>query len=191
MINFRQKEFAEYDAMRSLYVELMRPENRLRVEIISPRELVPVLKGNTVVIERFVISTSLFNKDKYRMYLKIGAKAKMPDAVRFSSRQEYRKLGTAGITINGKLEKKEKTFGDSNDRGGKKKKKNNGGGNYVGSTIPINAELGYTIKRLSAETISYDIQERSLVLEVESIRDAISVLNVLPFGLNYKLYLVN
>lgn len=196
MINYRQKEFAEYDAMRSLYVELMRPENRLRVEIISPSELIPVLKGNNVVIEKFVISTSLFNKDKYRLYLKVGARAKMPDSVYLGSRNEYRKLGLGSLTLKGSHPFRDpttqKTFGDGDD---KKKKKKKGGGNDskpgLSGNIPINVEFGYSTTIPSAETIEYDLKSRSLVLEVNSIRDAINVLNVLPFGINYRLYLVS
>ena len=82
MIKFRQKEFTEYDAMRSLYVKLMRYSDRNKFGVIDTSALIPVLRGNNVVIERFVISTSMFGKDKYRMYLKIGAKAKLPDEVR-------------------------------------------------------------------------------------------------------------
>ena len=188
MINFKQKEFAEYDAMRSLYVELMRPEYKyLKIDVISPSELIPVLNGNSVVIEKFVISTSLFNKDRYRIYFKIGSKAKMPDKVRFSSRQEYHRLGRAGITVKGKFNKPSEKFFSST-----KKKKNNGGDNSIlSSEAPISVDLGYTVSKLSAETISYDIKNRSLVVEVDSIRDAINLLNVLPFGLNYKLYLVS
>ena len=84
MIKFRQKIFSEYDAMRSLYVEIMKRLNgdRRRFPIITMNELPAILRGNNVVIERFVISTSFFNKDKSRMYLKIGARAKLPDDVR-------------------------------------------------------------------------------------------------------------
>ena len=84
MIKFREKNFSEYDAMRSLYVELMKNArgNKDRYTIIDSSALIPVLRGNNVVIERFVISTSFLHSDKYRMYLKVGAKAKMPDEVR-------------------------------------------------------------------------------------------------------------
>lgn len=74
MIKFRQKEFTEYDAMRSLYVKLMRYSDRNKFGVIDTSALIPVLRGNNVVIERFVISTSMFGKDKYRMYLKLVPK---------------------------------------------------------------------------------------------------------------------
>ena len=82
MIKFRQKNFSEYDAMRTLYVELMKKSDRNKFGIIDQSALIPILKGNNIVIERFVISTSLFDGDKYRMYIRIGAKAKLPDEVR-------------------------------------------------------------------------------------------------------------
>ena len=80
MITFRQKEFREYDAMRTLYVELQRRSSgKDKFGIIDTSALIPILKGNNIVVERFVINTSTFGKDTYRMYLKIGAKAKLPD----------------------------------------------------------------------------------------------------------------
>ena len=94
MIEFRQKVFSEYDAMKSLYNELMRKDSqwRYKIKVIDTSSLLPVLKGNSVVIERFVISTQAFKKDKYRMYLKIGAKAKMPDGVRLPGTPINKKL---------------------------------------------------------------------------------------------------
>ena len=64
MIKFRQKTFSEYDAMRSLYVELLKRGDRNKWKIIDQGSLLPVLRGNNVVIERFVISTSFLHKDK-------------------------------------------------------------------------------------------------------------------------------
>ena len=110
MIIFKQKEYSEYDAMRSLYVALMHPETRLRVEVISRNEMIPVLKGNSVVIEKFTITTALFNKDRYRMYLKIGAKAKLPDNIRLTSKYEDRRIGTVKLGFNS--ESQYKSFSD-------------------------------------------------------------------------------
>ena len=89
MITFRQKEFREYDAMRSLYVRLMERSSRDKFNVIDTSALIPILKGNNIVVEKFVISTSMFGKDKYRMYLKIGAKAKLPDEVRLQGGRPY------------------------------------------------------------------------------------------------------
>ena len=63
MIKFRQKDFSEYDAMRSLYVELLKKSDRNKFKVIDTSALIPILKGNNIVIERFVINTSLFGRD--------------------------------------------------------------------------------------------------------------------------------
>ena len=45
MIKFRQKDFSEYDAMRTLYVELMKKSDRNKFGIIDQSALIPILKG--------------------------------------------------------------------------------------------------------------------------------------------------
>jgi len=202
MIKFRQKNFSEYDAMRSLYVELMKYSDRYKFRIIDTSALIPILKGNNVVIERFVISTSLFGKDKYRMYLKVGAKAKMPDEVRLPERVYDKKLANARLNFNGGL------FGKDNNSGGDKKKETNhsdttvseariklfGSGNNrhgISAELSPNVDISYQVSELIGEAIKYDKPGRSLVLEFSSIRDAIYALNILPFGLNYQIYLLN
>ena len=202
MIKFRQKNFSEYDAMRSLYVELMKYSDRYKFRIIYTSALIPILKGNNVVIERFVISTSLFGKDKYRMYLKVGAKAKMPDEVRLPERVYDKKLANARVNFNGGL------FGKDNNSGGDKKKETHhsdttvseariklfGGGNNrhgISAELSPNVDISYQVSELIGEAIKYDKPGRSLVLEFSSIRDAIYALNILPFGLNYQIYLLN
>ena len=55
MIQFRQKTFSEYDAMRTLYVELLKRGDRNKWKVIDRDSLIPVLRGNNVVVERFVI----------------------------------------------------------------------------------------------------------------------------------------
>lgn len=204
MIKFRQKNFSEYDAMRSLYVELMKYSDKYKFRIIDTSALIPILKGNNVVIERFVISTSLFGKDKYRMYLKVGAKAKMPDEVRLPERVYDKKLANARLNFNGGL------FGKDNNNGGGDKKKEThhsdttlgetriklfgGGGNNrhgISAEISPNVDISYQVSELIGEAIKYDKPGRSLVLEFSSIRDAIYALNILPFGLNYQIYLLN
>ena len=41
------------------------------------------------------------------------------------------------------------------------------------------------------DVITYDKKSRVAVLEFDSIEKAIKSLNILPFGLNYKLYLLD
>ena len=215
MIEFRQKEFSEYDAMRSLYVELMKYGDRNKYEIISSSELIPKLKGNNIIIERFVISTSFAHKDKYRMYLKIGAKAKLPDEVRLPGRTYDKNLGNLTLSFNGKL-----NAGNNNNNSGDLEKRvknleqrmqsdttsstigfkqkefkgnNNGGdgGGIINSKFSPYINIQREVTELLGEAIKYDKKSRSLVLEFNSIRDAISALNILPFGLNYKICLLD
>ena len=66
MIKFKQKTYSkESDVMRALYVSLQR--ERKRVEVIDSSSLIAVLKGNNIVIERFVLFTPTFGKDRFRM----------------------------------------------------------------------------------------------------------------------------
>ena len=202
MIEFKQKYYSEYDAMKSFYEELKRYSRMNRafpkVDIIDSSALIPVLRGNNVVIERFVISTSFGSKDKYRMYLKIGARAKMPDEVRLPSEAREKRLMNLNFKINSGLpgrrffseDGRVKLFSDRNN-----KKKNNGGGggggNMFSSELSLNPELSYVEKELKGKTLSYDKRERSLVLEFDSIDAAIKSLTILPFGLNYNIYLLD
>lgn len=184
MIKFAQKQYTEYDAMRALYVELMKYSDKNKFEVIDRSALIPVLKGNNVVIERFVISTSTFGKDKYRMYLKIGAKAKLPDEVRLAGEHVYdKRLLDLSISFKGGF--KPKTFSNNN-------KKNNQ------PTFGIQTEIktpylsiNHEVRELLGKAIKYDKKERSLVLEFKEIQYAIRALNILPFGLGYKIYLLD
>ena len=226
MINFRQKEFTEYDAMRSLYVKLMRYSDRNKFGVIDTSALIPILRGNNIVIERFVISTSLFGKDKYRMYLKIGAKAKMPDEVRLPGKVYDKKLGNMELKFqhsifapkdnnnegnynNGSAEGKSANLG--NTRPPKKDKEKNFSEDifpgsllqkefannkdkqfpYASGSFSPYINLSYTVQELLGKAIKYDKKSRSLVLEFDTIEDAINALNILPFGLGYKIYLLN
>lgn len=189
----KQKNFSEYDAMRSLYVALMRNaqgDRRREPQIIETKSLIPILKGNNIVIERFVISTSFFSSDKYRMYLKIGAKAKLPDDVRLDSYSTRKTLGDVGIEFN-------KAGG-----GGGKKNKGGGGGPGVGANLSPDAQyksmvkapsvsISYEVRNLLGEAIKYDKKDRSLVLEFSDVNSAVRALNVLPFGIYYKTYLLD
>lgn len=193
MIKFEQKQYTEYDAMRALYVELMRYSDKNKFEVIDRSALIPVLRGNNVVIERFVISTSLFGKDKYRMYLKIGAKAKLPDEVRLAGQRVYDKnLLNLSIELKGGV--KPKMFGKKG--GGNNNNNQNQGGGFGQISTGIKSDYQFfTIKQevreLLGEAIKYDKKDRSLVLEFNDIPSAIRALNILPFGLDYKIKLLN
>lgn len=183
MITFRQKEFSEYDAMRSLYTELMRLSDRSRFDIIDKGALLPILKGNNIVVERFVITTSFFGRDRYRMYLKIGAKAKMPDEVRLPEKVYDKRLGDLSININApifprrKADPTEKTYAKGDHPA-------------IQANLRPNVDLSYEVRELLGKAIKYDKKSRSLVIEFASVSDAIKALNILPFGIGYKIYLL-
>lgn len=191
MIKFRQKAFSEYDAMRSLYTELIKAGDRLKWKVIDSSSLLPILKGNNVVVERFVISTSPLHRDRYRMYLKIGAKAKMPDEVRLPERVYDAKLGGASLNIN------------TGFKDGEMKQKNNsaifrqkefgkgGPPPFISGQFSPRIDLSYEVRELLGNAVKYDKASRSLVLEFPSIDNAIRALNILPFGINYNIYLLS
>ena len=187
MITFRQKEFREYDAMRSLYVKLMERSSRDKFGIIDTSALIPILKGNNIVVERFVISTSMFGKDKYRMYIKIGAKAKLPDEVRLQSRPYDERLLNLRLTFKGDY----KTRSFSNYKESLFSKGGGGGAPFAQTEVSPNINLSIERSRLLGDAIKYDKKARLLILEFSTIEDAIHALNVLPFGLNYKIYLLD
>lgn len=195
MIKFVQKQYSEADAMRALYVELMRYSDRNKFEVINSSALIPVLKGNNVVIERFVIYKPVFGRDRYRMYLKIGAKAKLPDEVRLAGQRVYdERLLDLSLSIQGKL--KGPKFFSKNKKNNNNN--NNGGGGFIDGDISTKISSPYNmlsinreVKELLGEAILYDKKSRSLVLEFKDIRSAIQALNILPFGLNYKIYLLD
>lgn len=179
MIKFVQKQYSEYDAMRALYVELMKYSDRNKFDVISSSELIPVLKGNNVVIERFVIYHPVFGRDKYRMYLKIGAKAKLPDDVRLSGGHVYDKR-LLGVSVSFRGGAKPKIFSD-----------NNGGSSLQTEVKSPYFEISREVHELLGEAIKYDKKDRSLVLEFKDIPSAIRALNILPFGISYKIYLLD
>lgn len=188
MIKFRQKEFSEYDAMRSLYVELMKKSDRNKFPVIDTSALIPILKGNNIVIERFVISTSLFGKDKYRMYIKIGAKAKLPDEVRLQGKPYDTRLPfNINLKLKGGYKPKEKQFAGNK----KNNQQNNGGGDPIFTEISPVLNLSVPGTKLIGDVVKYDKKSRLLVLEFSTIWEAIEALNILPFGLNYKIYLLD
>lgn len=191
MIVFKEKIYSEFEAMRTLYTELGRL-GLLRggmYDIINTSQLIPILKGNNVVIEKFVISTSLFGKDKYRMYLKIGAKAKLPDEVRLPGRTNVERLGKISFNF------KNNTGGGDGKKRDKKKKKDNRGGNQqhnfsIEGSYNYQADIQLEVQNLLGEAIKYDKKARELILEFDSVQDAIRALNILPFGIRYKTYLL-
>lgn len=323
MINFRQKAFTEYDAMRTLYetIRRMTHGDMRNFPVIDQSSLIPILRGNNIVVERFVISTSFFGKDKYRMYLKIGAKAKLPDQVRLPQVKEYdKRLGNLslqmsnsipeipqpsyyenkaengeeefdfmddfanerglgynykdkgriefyrkkpevpekgkydklndafedyleeeewrkdhpGIDLSGYSDKgrpifkkkptlndKYKSWANSNkaeidkfnkthkkdkveaylDKDGNVKfreKKFSGNNNNKNKTYPFatgslgtNLDIKYKVRELLGDAVKYDKPGRTLVLEFNTPEDAVKALNLLPFGIGYKIYLLN
>ncbi len=196
MIVFKQKTYSEYEAMRSLYVELMRDGGkRGKWEIISKSQLPAVLKGNNVVVEKFVISTSLFGRDKYRMYLKIGAKAKLPDEVRFPGYYYDEKLGGLSLKLTGGVpfkNQQQNNFSDAKEKafGKNKNNNNNNGGKLISAEYNNRIDIEVEVHNMIAEAIKYDKKARELILEFDTIQDAIRALNILPFGINYNIKLL-
>ncbi len=201
MIEFRQKIFSEYDAMRSLYVELMKYSDKNKFGIIDQSSLIPILKGNNVVIERFVISTRPFTrKQKYRMYLKIGARAKMPDDVKLPNKVYDERLLGMQLNLSGSFfgDPREKKQSDTTENAYVKdgvsfKQKVFGNNPPPNVTANISPYINITkeVEEILGEAVEYDKKSRSLVLEFNSIQDAIKALNILPFGINYKIYLLS
>ena len=252
MITFSQKEFTEYDAMRAFYNELCRLTDRNRFPICTKSELFSILKGNNVVIEKFVIASPFFGRDVYRMYIRVGLKAKMPEAIKLTDKQYDKRLGdfqlnfksgnyfgshgftmekrdgnsTTGIgyRVNNQGGNNDNNQRDNNNQGGdnnhggnnRPRQKNHsdieyskglleqrefkGGGNIPGWTPTFTSEfhpdrdsmsISYLVKETLGEAIVNDKETRTVVLEFKSIQDAIRVLNVLPFGLNYRIYLLD
>lgn len=212
MIEFRQKNFTEHDIMRLLYVELKRDNRwRDRIKVINRSSVVPILRGNNILIERFVISTCMFGKDKYRLYMKIGAQAKLPDEVRLPEVIEQRKLLNAKVELKlggGKLF--EEAFSEiEEDRLLREKlfAKNKGGGGggqqpqapYINTFLSNKTDgydIMYEIRTLLGDAIKYDKRDRSLVLEFDgprekAFRNLKDALDILPFGLEYNIYLLD
>lgn len=168
MIKFQERSYSEYDAIRELYNHLTR--NDKRFEVISKSYLPGILKGNSVVVEKFTSVTKVFGKDRYRMYLKVGSKAKMPDDVRLTKTYRDEQIP---VSIN------LKTGSDVI---------NNTGENRENS---VKLYLNVRNSSLVADVIMYNKKQSRLILEMDSVRDASEALYVLPFGLSYKVYLLD
>lgn len=208
MITFRQKEFTEYDAMKAFHNELCRLTDRNRFPIITKSDLPSVLKGNNVVIEKFVIASPFFGRDVYRMYIRVGLKAKMPDAIKLTDKQYDKRLGDFQVNFKSgnylaystnnifkNNNSQQRNYSEIQKEFGKKNNNNN-----PGWTPQLTSEfhpdrdsmsISYLVKETLGEAIVNDKVTRTVVLEFKSIHDAIRVLNVLPFGLNYKIYLLD
>ena len=237
MIEFREKFFAEADAMRQLWVEIQRTQRQTggypRIEVIrDPGQLFGILHGNNVVIERFTISRGFFGKDKYRMFLKMGSRVKLPDNVLLPSITRLNKVASVSLNYGNSLYPTHKDFSDTlengearqkifsdpkkdrrgggNNRGQRgrdqkpnqnpnqnnqrKKKENEGGPVKMNIDTKVGVEphyLEYESREIKGDVVKYDKKERSLVLEFTTIKDAIESLDILPFGLDYKVYLLD
>lgn len=204
MIRFREKVYTEYDAMRYLYTELKKYfSDPKSLQIINAQQLIPVLKGNSVVIEKFTINKSFLGKETFRLYLKIGLNAKLPDNFRLPSNSFSKKIGDLSLKFNGGLN----LGGDNNQQ--KKKNKNNKNNqqnkccpennspkyrlfaDLINAYFQPNVSLQKTVTSPLGETIEYNRNTRTVVLEFTSIENVTKALKVLPIGLNYKLYLLD
>jgi hypothetical protein len=133
------------------------------------------------------------------MYLKVGAKAKMPDAVKLPGITRQKKLLGTSLEIQGgwfakQKEKSKSEIEEETTTAGFRQKEfgNNGPKPMVTSRLyPTFGDLVYDKTETRGETLEYDKKDRSIVLEFDSIQDAIGALNILPFGLNYKVYLLD
>ena len=190
MTKFRQKVFTESDAMRALYNELMNRchgDRRKWPVIEGLSAMLSVLKGNNIVVEKFVLSSSILGREKYRMYLKIGAKAKLPDEVKLPSTYYDKSLGNMKLTFSGGVFGKDKAFSERIKLFGNNDKQRP----MITAEASPYVDLKIETSKILGEAIRYDKKDRSLVLEFDSIDDAIKALNILPFGIDYKIYLLN
>ena len=237
-VAFRQKEYSEHDALRLFFIEWKKRRCFPELEVIGPSELIPVLKGNNVVIEKVVISTSFFGSDRYRLYFKLGARVNLPPSVHLPQESEYTHyLGRSEVSLQGgwkspyggggggnnpnqnpnnnnpggrfetrthssteedeslerffgELQFEEKEFGKKKGGGGGGN--NNGdGGLLIKANYKPEINLSYKVREPLGETIKYDRTSRTLVLEYTSLDRAFKSLSILPFGLQYKLYLLS
>lgn len=199
MIKFKQKEFSESDAMRPFYVKLQKEMKERRapfVQIIGKSEMIPILSGNNVIIEKFVLVDKFFGKDTFKMYLRFGNKVKLPDSMKLSDFKYENKNLLGGSRIDIDLFPNSNNQQQNNNKKNKKKNKDKGPKQNNYSFIdPKISGLGLSFSRDQkislGEVVHYDKKSRIAVLEFKSIEDAIRSLNILPLGLNYKLYLLD
>ena len=191
MIRFRQKEFTEADAMRPFYVKLqeyMRDRRCPQVQVIGKNEMLPILSGNNVIIERFVLAGKLLGKDKFKMYLRFGSKVKLPNEFKLSDFKYETKSLLGGSKINVGISS---SGNNNNNQGGNNKNKHKRF-SIIGPEInSLSFALNRDVKVSLGEVIHYDKSDRIAVLEFSNIDSAIRSLNILPLGLSYKLYLLD
>lgn len=191
MIKFQERSYSEYDAMRELYNELNKNnygENK-KFEIISKSYLPGILKGNSVVVEKFTSTTKVFGRDRYRMYIRVGAKAKMPDEVRMPKTYYDESIGGLSLSLAGDVGVQPTYVGEEqrNNSEIEQKEFNNKKNGKAGLKVSLKA----TVSKLLGDAIVYNKKERLLVLELDTVYDAAKALTVLPFGLGYKIYLLD
>ena len=181
MIKFREKLYSEYDAMRSLYNTLN--SRNARFDVISESALPAVMRGNNVVIEKFMISTNLFGRDKYRTYIKLGSRLKLPTSIRLPKYYENKRIGGLGLSVlygGGSGNSKKKGSGGSDNKDQQNQQ------NQQGASVGLEITNGRSV----AESLKYDKSSGTLILESNSIDDAVNALNILPFGISYKVFLL-
>ena len=145
--------------------------------------------------EEFVRSTRRFGRDKYRMYLKIGAKAKLPDEVRFPGYYYTEKRRELSLKVSGGVpfkNQQQNNFSDAKEKafGKNKNNNNNNGGKLLSAEYNNRFDIEVEVHNMIAEAIKYDKKSRELILEFDTIQDAIRALNILPFGINYNIKLL-
>jgi hypothetical protein len=118
------------------------------------------------------------------MYIRVGSKAKMPDEVRMPKTYYDETLG--GLSLN--LSTGGVNITNIGSGGGNEKQFSN---NKNKQPQGLKLSIQNTVSKLLGDAIVYDKKERKLVLELDSVRDAAQALNVLPFGLGYKIYLLD
>ena len=192
MITFKEKTYAEHEATRILFNEIRRDQRmREEVKIIDRSQLIPVLKGNNVVIEKFVISTSMLGRDRYRMYLKLGAKIRLPESIRLNGYYRQNKLGGVSFGIKNNI-----CNGDGNSGDGGNCNKNNKDRHKKNKRFSFSSGLNYKADilvdshHLVGEVVKYNKESRELILEYTSPQDAVRSLWELPFGFDYRVYLL-
>lgn len=186
MIQFRERDFSEHDAMNYFYDQLMRSGgDRNKWKIIDSSALIPILKGNNIVITKFTIVSDILGREKYRMHIRIGAKARLPEDVRLPKGPGYdKRIGSVGIKFNNPGLK---SFSDNNNN-----KKGGGGGDFGSMSFSPNIEISRHVNGEElGKAISYDKTTRELVMEYKSVYDAIKSLNILPFGFGYRIYILD
>jgi hypothetical protein len=117
----------------------------------------------------------------------------MPDNVKLA--ESYLKsdqLFETQLKLEGGLERRKLFSKNKNKNNNNNNQNQQGPGSFAKAGIDF-GKLGVykTKENRIGEAILYDIKSRSLVLEFGSIENAVRALDILPFGINYKLYLLD